>query len=60
MQSHTYTFTSSEMMTIRDALTDYYQSIKHLKPSSPVAIANLKNAEILKDEFKTDVSLLRD
>jgi len=50
----TYIFTSEEVITLRNAVIEYYQMIKHLKPNSPVAIRNLNNARALKDQFITD------
>jgi hypothetical protein len=57
MKHKTYIFTEEEILTLRNAIIEYYQMIKHLKPSSPIAIRNLNNAKALKDQFVTDAGL---
>lgn len=53
MKTITCTFTESEIHTIRNALIEYYQQIKNLKPNSPIAQQNIKNAKTLKEFFKS-------
>ena len=53
----TYVFTREEVMTLRNAVIEYYQVIKHLKPTSPIAIKNIGNAKALKDQFITDAGI---
>jgi hypothetical protein len=50
-----YVFTEDEILTLRNALIEYYQSIKKLKPNSPIAQRNLENTKVLKDLFIKEV-----
>jgi len=54
-----YFFTNDEILTLRNALIEYHQFIKTLKPNSSIAIKNKKNAKALSDQFKQDTSLTR-
>jgi hypothetical protein len=54
MRIKTYTFTEEEIMTLRNAVIEYHQMIKGLKPNSPIAIRNKANAEALKNQFIND------
>ena len=57
MKTKKYAFTEDEVMTLRNALLEYHQMIKHLKPESPIFIRSQRNAESLKDQFMQDYSL---
>jgi len=51
MKEKHYIFSEEEVMTLRNALIEYYQLIKKLKPNSPIALRNQMNAKVLKDQF---------
>lgn len=53
----TYVFTEEEVLTLRNAMLEYYQMVKNLKPNSPIAIRNITNAKALKDQFSVDAGL---
>jgi len=55
MKTKTYLFTEDELITLHNSLTEYHQMIKNLKPLSPIAVKNQKNAKTLKDQFKIDL-----
>ena len=50
-----YNFTKIEMETIRNALIEYHQKFKILKPLSPHVLHVFKAVEALKNQFKDDV-----
>jgi len=54
-----YEFTEDELMTLRNALIEYWQFLKNLNPQSPIAIKNKDNALRLKDQFKNDYERMR-
>ena len=56
MKNKQYLFTENEVLTLRNAMIEYYQMVKHLKPNSPIAIKNLANAKSLKDQFILDAA----
>ncbi|OQB44392.1 MAG: hypothetical protein BWY02_02810 [bacterium ADurb.Bin157] len=58
MKTKTYTFTEEEILTLRNAVIEYYQMIKSLKPNSPIAIRNQANAKALKDQFIQDATTI--
>ena len=58
MKTKTYVFTDEEILTMREALTEYWQSIKNLKPYSPIAIRNQRQAKALKEQFQNDAILI--
>ncbi len=58
MKAKTYTFTEEEILTLRNAVIEYYQMIKNLKPNSPIAIRNQVNAKALKDQFLNDATII--
>jgi hypothetical protein len=53
-----YTFTSEEVYVLRDAMVEYYQSIKNSKPNSPIAVRAKELAMALKDQLKQDATLI--
>jgi hypothetical protein len=58
MKTKHYEFTQSEIFTLREALIDYWQSIKKLNPQGVCGIENKYNAEQLKERFKQDMLLI--
>ena len=58
MKTKTYTFTTEEIMVLRDATIEYHQLVKGLKPNSPIAIRGQKLASALKDQFKDDARIM--
>ena len=58
MKMKTYTFTEEEIITLRNAVIEYHQMIKGLKPNSPIAIRNQANAKALKDQFIQDATTI--
>jgi hypothetical protein len=51
MKTKHYEFTQSEIFTLREALIDYWQSIKKLNPQGVCGIENKYNAEQLKERL---------
>lgn len=50
-----YTLTDAEQMVIRDALIEYRQAHKDLKPNSPIAKRYWASVDALADQFTDDV-----
>ena len=54
-----YNLTRIEMEAIRNALIEYHQKFKILKPLSPHAQQVFKTVETLKHRFMDDVTLMK-
>jgi len=58
MKTKTYIFTENEIMVLRNALIEYWQFVKNLKPNSPIAKRNKNLTLALKDQFVQDYSTI--
>ena len=52
-----YLLTEIEVLAIRDALIEFKQQLKNVKPISDIAIAEKKAVTALVEQFKDDVRL---
>ena len=59
MKTKHYEFTQIELLALKEACIEYYQTTKHLKPNSSIAIRMFKALETLKDQFKNDYNLFK-
>ena len=56
MKTKCYEFTIIELMAIRDSLDDHWHNtLKNLKPISPIAIKEKNTVRILLDQLKNDI-----